>query len=428
MRVTFQYPIFDCRALFKLNKSGGSPTLGNSRYELSAGNGSVKFLKNTGELAAPGLNDNKKLLRQTNCYNARRGIRLPALGSYHFTSEGVTIVPQCKSRKFVPVKDFIGYYEVEFEDLFTDQITSKNSYLLKSIITHYRKLPLVVPVNFEKKANTVLQDPQSALSRLFFHSTTPESYFRVFNNVRKGEPKKEDYKAWDDCMLKSIKTGTPIAIFEISGTDNLNEQFKKVCSFGQENIHVYFYGIKDRINIWIVAKCDGPQCLDLTKEIKSYILSTDRLNQSVSSVLKFLKNDPIFKYNDVTRAKIIESITEKLVADNYFNTGNNYDSQQRSIRSGILGSNEIDAEKLLKEIEHLDQLKLQWATFFLLVNKDYLLNKLVASATSILGYQNIKWLQVFIDELKNRNYKKCLELTKVHRELVPVIINLVKSI
>lgn len=423
MNVTFQYPIFDCRTLFEFNETIGHATIGNSRYKLS----DIQFLNNTGSSSY--INSKNKIQSpQPHFFFARKAMKLPDLSCAEFACGNIKFTPQVSYRIFVPVKDFISYYEVVFFNKYKNIITYKDTDLLKSIISHYRKIALTIPLNFKEKGDSILQHPQSCLSDLFFHSTTPESYARVVRNIIKGEVKKDDYEAYDDYMHKNIKTGTPIAVFEIISSGKLDHPFNEICSFDRENINIYCWKIKDRINIWIIARQNEGQYIDLVSEIKMYILSTHRLNQSIKNILKFINTNTNYIHNKTTRVKILESITDNIIADRYFNTKNGYDIQQLSIRDSILSLNEAEAKELITEIDKLDKLKLTLKTLYLLYNKDFLSNILNTHIVHNLGYKNIAWFQQFKDEIVKGNYKECLKLTKIHRELATTLIGLIKKI
>lgn len=426
MFVTFQYPIFDCRALFKLKESVGNKTIGNSRYKLSPQDESIGFLKNTGSLVKGNKKDTKKPTIQTNYYRARKAMVLSIPSDYSFNCNGIKITPQVESRLFVPVKDFESYYQIKLFDQLNAPLKKNQASILKSAIASYRKLALTIPTNYEEKRKSILQDPQSNLTKLFFHSTTPQSYARVISNIVRGNANKCEYQTVDSCIIKHIKSGMPITIFEINCPNGISDFGEEVCFFKDKGIRVYTKEIKDRISIWLIAKIDIKSDIDFTQEIRQYILATHRFNQSRIKLNQFVeKNDGVL-YNEEVRNKISKLITSKLTDDRFFNATNAYDEQQASIRNAILFAKEKETDKLETIIAEINNSYSGNKMFYSLLKKDFYINKLKELKYSNLLVNHVVWIESVVNSLTKGDYQSFMKLTKTHKEFIEAACSLLK--
>jgi hypothetical protein len=446
MEVTFHYTIIDFRALSKLKEVMKPTWFKKARFKLTKQKNeeSIQTLKYTGSIQTS---------KSENHYLARRALRLPSLSTYGYNWNGQVIVPQVKARTYTPKNQLINTYQIDFFDSQNSIITKDDIAPFNSIVNHYRKMPLSIPL-MEENSLKILQEIGSPISRLFYLSTTTNRKINsIYRFIIKSEEQK--FKIYENIIIKKMVHCRPVAIFDFIGTEDMGAYYNKyfkICDFPKEKITVFNYKIHDRMSIWLITKPNKKENRDLIKELKSYILDTEQQCQTIQWLVQYIKKNPKARYRKITRDKILRylpisktkkhkkgsllvenrvlySNVNKLIANRYFakNEQSKFSIQQEQVRSYIMDSIEKDAEEMMSSFPDFEKLKLSWSTLFVLTKKDFW--QIAAVELLNINPETDAILSEFIKSLNNHDYKNCIKILNPHRELIDKIFSsVVKAI
>lgn len=373
-------------------------------------------------------------------YTAHKAIRFfsSAKIEYGYEIDGKLTIPQVESRTFKPKNQLVNTYKLNFFDSFVLPINKSNISQLEKIIDHYRKIQVIIPRKNES-GSTILQDIGYSLSHQFYAATTAESHAKSLSNFLLKSDKGK-FKVYENLVARNMMLCRPVAIFEFYGAPDLGElnDIYKVCDFVEDGVAIYHCIIHDRMSIWLIVKPQKKPDKDLIKNIKSYILDTDREIQTIQKLVKYLQKTPRSKYRKVIFDKIphfipvinhphknecntipyrvLRANIDQLVDDSHFNKMQKFVPQQEQIRAHILKMYEVEANEIIGTFTDFESLRLRWNTLFVLVKKDFWE---VAASELMQSYPEEEVvLREFIEALKRGDFKRCIKLINPYRDLI----------